>query len=508
MTRPDLADSLRVLVVDDDPSVLALLEQYLRRSGYSPLTAINGSEALAKVRDEEPDLILLDIMLPDISGHEVCARIRAERSIRQIPIVMMTAHGDREILVRCLENGADDFIRKPIDLSELKARLRAQARSLEFRQFHRDFFESFPAPLFILKADGTIEGSNHAASELLGLTGDSTNGHLLVSFVAADERDVFDRALRLAPESSAPVVIPEIRFQTGTSGARSCELEIQSLARNTRRFLVTAVDRTHRRYLESELYKTRDFLESIVQSSVDGIIAVNRKGTIVVFNEGAQRVTGYRVEDVVGRMHIAELYTEGGERDVMRKLRSPDFGGIGKLETSSYFIVGKNGEQIPVNLSASLLHDASGQEVGSVGIFQDLRERIRIEQELSGAREKLMESEKTRAMLATAGTIAHELNQPLTAITGFTLMLKERGNLDQISRNLLEKIANEAERMADTIKKITKMTKFETKQYLNNTQIVDLERSSEGGESAATRKADTRPQHRAPGKPGTNTEDG
>ncbi len=469
-----LPPQTRILVVDDDPSVLALLEQYMKRSGYAPITAATGTDALEKAVNEAPDLVLLDIMLPDISGHEVCARLRADRNIRQIPIVMMTAHGDREMVVKCLENGADDFIRKPIDLAELRARLRAQTRSLEFRHFYRDFFEAFPGPLYVLKTDGRIVTGNHAGAEMLGLAQDALAGRPLTENLIEEHRAVLLQALAVAPESRTPVIIPEICFLSATSGIRNCELQIQSVSRGADRLLVGATDRTHRRYLESELYKTRDFLESVVQSSVDGIIAVNRKGTMVVFNEGAEKITGYRAEDVVGRMHITELYAEEGGKDVMRKIRSTEYGGVGKLETSAYVIVGKGGVQIPVNLSASLLHDPSGQEIGSVGIFQDLRERIRIEQELFAAREKLIASEREQAMTELAGAASHELNQPLTTITGYVQMLAERRDLDPKVRDILDKVAAEAERMSGTIKQIGKSAKFQTKKYLNNTRIVDL----------------------------------
>ncbi len=475
MTTPPAG---RILVVDDDPSVLALLEQYLKRSGYSPVTAASGTEALDRARSEEPDLILLDIMLPDISGHDVCERLRNDRQVRQIPIVMMTAHGDRETVVRCLENGADDFIRKPIDLAELRARLRAQGRSLEFRRFYRDFFESFPGALMVVRPDGTVVSGNLAATELLGAGMDTILDQPVVKAVAEEYREVLQQALLMAPESATPVIIPEICFKTQGSGLRSCELQVQPFAKDSTRLVVTAIDRTHRRYLESELYKTRDVLDSIIQSSVDGIIAVNRKGTIVLFNDGAASITGYRPEDVIGRMHISDLYVEDGGRDVMKKLRTPGFGGVGKLETSAYVIVAKDGTQVPVNLSASLLHDSNGQEIGSVGIFQDLRERIRIEQELTAIREKLIESERERAVSELAGAASHELNQPLTAVAGNLQLILGRKDLAPDLRAVLEKLSAETDRMTAVVKQIGRSTRFQTKKYLNNTRIVDLKRQN------------------------------
>ena len=116
---------MKVLLVDDDVELLDLLTYALRRRGYRVTTAINGQEALDRFEASRPDLILLDGNIPKIDGFEVCRRIRLDGNT---PIIMLTARGDEEDIVRGLQLGADDYIVKPFSTKELTARMEAVCR--------------------------------------------------------------------------------------------------------------------------------------------------------------------------------------------------------------------------------------------------------------------------------------------------------------------------------------------------------------------------------------------
>jgi two-component system, OmpR family, response regulator MprA len=114
-----------ILVVDDDPEIVSFLRRGLIFEGYAVETACNGTEALAKIRDREPDLVILDIMMPGIDGIEVSRRLR---QVSQMPVLMLTAKGTTADKVIGLDSGADDYLVKPFEFDELLARVRALLR--------------------------------------------------------------------------------------------------------------------------------------------------------------------------------------------------------------------------------------------------------------------------------------------------------------------------------------------------------------------------------------------
>lgn len=117
-----------VLLVEDEPAQRAVLSYNLEAEGFEVLTATNGEEALTLIAETPPDLILLDWMMPHVSGIEVCRRLKARPETRAIPIIMLSARSEDVDKVRGLETGADDYVIKPYSVTELMARLRAQLR--------------------------------------------------------------------------------------------------------------------------------------------------------------------------------------------------------------------------------------------------------------------------------------------------------------------------------------------------------------------------------------------
>ena len=118
----------RVLIVEDEEALGRLLEYNLSRDGFDVSVVSDGEDALFAVREEEPDLVLLDWMLPNVSGIEICRRLRARSETAATPVIMLTARGEEEDKVRALDIGADDYLTKPFSMSELSARVRALLR--------------------------------------------------------------------------------------------------------------------------------------------------------------------------------------------------------------------------------------------------------------------------------------------------------------------------------------------------------------------------------------------
>ena len=117
-----------ILVVEDEAPLVTLLRYNLEREGFSVFEAQDGDEALNQARERKPDLVLLDWMLPLVSGIEVCRQLRRHPETRAIPIVMLTARGEQGDKLRAFDNGADDYVSKPFSPAELIARIRAVLR--------------------------------------------------------------------------------------------------------------------------------------------------------------------------------------------------------------------------------------------------------------------------------------------------------------------------------------------------------------------------------------------
>lgn len=134
MNRP------KILIVDDEAKNIKLLKAMLMADNYQCLGVLNGKEALKAANNIKPDLILLDVMMPGINGYEVCFRLKFNEKTRMIPIVMVTALKGKEDRIRSIDSGADDFISKPIDRTELLARVKSLLR---IKSYHDDLVASY-----------------------------------------------------------------------------------------------------------------------------------------------------------------------------------------------------------------------------------------------------------------------------------------------------------------------------------------------------------------------------
>jgi two-component system alkaline phosphatase synthesis response regulator PhoP len=113
----------RILVVEDDPSAIRLVSFTLEQEGYEVLTASNGLEGLRRAREDKPDLLVLDVMLPGLDGFEVCRRLRADAETAKLPVLMLSAKAQEIDKTTGLKMGADDYLAKPADPAEIVARV-------------------------------------------------------------------------------------------------------------------------------------------------------------------------------------------------------------------------------------------------------------------------------------------------------------------------------------------------------------------------------------------------
>ncbi|MDO8723126.1 MAG: PAS domain S-box protein, partial [Syntrophales bacterium] len=221
------------------------------------------------------------------------------------------------------------------------------------------------------------------------------------------------------------------------------------------------IDISERKRMEKELREANEFLTKLIESSVDGIIVSDTEGKVLIFNAGAENILGYKTDEVVGKINIRSIYPPGVAKEVMQKLRSREFGGVGKLSSFPLLFRRKDGELIECDLSASLIYDEEGTEIVSVGIFKDLRERLGIERELIHTREALLQAEKLAAMGRLTSQIAHELNNPIYGIMNTLELLKTEVPPESKRRRILELSLSETVRLSEMLRSMLSFSKPE-----------------------------------------------
>ena len=219
------------------------------------------------------------------------------------------------------------------------------------------------------------------------------------------------------------------------------------------------VDQSERKRIENKMKEALDFLDKTIQCSPNAIMAADLKGNVLIWNKGAEETLGYKAEDVIGKMKISEIYPEGLARQVMKMMRSSDYGGKGLLNAYPLLFKKQNGEDVEGSLSAVILYDENGNEIASVGILVDIGDRLKMERTLSETRQQLLHSEKLAAMGRLTSQIAHELNNPLFGIMNTLELMKTEIPPTNKRRKLLDMSISEIERLAEMLKKMLTFSK-------------------------------------------------
>jgi len=315
--------------------------------------------------------------------------------------------------------------------------------------------------IILIDEGNRIIFGNSRATELTGYS----NGELLrMKFTdllnARDRRFLAEMHDQVGLDESKRVCT-EMEILTADGKAKEAEVCI-TIARPERGMMNTYVylkDITDRKKMVNEIRRTNEFLTRLITSSGDGIIAADMKGNIIIFNEAAEELLGYRAEDVIGKINIVDLYPPGEAKEIMGQLRNEEYGGVGKLAPQQVTIVHKSGEHIPIQLSASLVYEEGGKELCSVGFFTDLRPRIQMEKELEETHLQLVSSEKMASLGKLAAGIAHEINNPLGGILIYSSLMMEELIEADARRQDLEKIVQEATRCKDIVKSLLEFSR-------------------------------------------------
>jgi PAS domain S-box-containing protein len=318
------------------------------------------------------------------------------------------------------------------------------------KEYYRKVLDSLGRRLFVVSPDLEVLAGNRPATKK---GGPEVVGKKCYEYFYGED----------APCSSCPVpeVLtsgrPIVRRMTDTDGGQGQSQCLQATpifdGDEIEAVTVLDIDLVHLHHLETELTRSNAFLRNLIMSSVDGIIASDMTGGILIFNEAASQISGYTIDEALTSLNIRNFYPGDGAREVMRKLRSDEYGGKGKLNSCEVDYQRKDGSIFQIRLSAAIVYDGD-QEVASVGFFYDLREKIEMEKKLEKTRTQLLQAEKMASLGKLAAGVAHQLNNPLGGITLYAQLMMEEYPLEDTAKEDLKRIIDDAERCRDTVREL------------------------------------------------------
>ncbi|HEJ84159.1 MAG TPA: PAS domain S-box protein, partial [Desulfobacteraceae bacterium] len=397
----------------------------------------------------------------------------------------MTGEGNRifeEIMATPILNDAAEIVQVIEGIRDVTRRVGLQEEVRRNKEYLENIIVNSSDMIITTDLQGKVVTFNPGAEHMLGYTQEEVLGTDIEALWKAPEE-----RRRLMAEVKARGFVNN--YPTTLIGKDDQEVEISlSLAelRDSEGHVlgtvgiskdVTEENRLRRKLIEREmeLRKANDFMNKIIQSSPDAIMATDMKGNIIIWNQAAEETLGYRATDVIGKMNIDRIYPPGTAKRVMQMMRSPEHGPVGKLRSYPMVYVRQDGEVVEGNLSSAIIYDADGVETASVGIFVDLEERLNMERKLRQTQEQLLQSEKLAAMGRLTSQIAHELNNPLYGIMNTLELLKTEISPQNKRRKILEMALSETERLSEMLRKMLSFSKpdEETKQPSDINNILD-----------------------------------
>jgi len=418
------------------------------------------------------EVVLLDARYPGVDTWE---------TLRGKPLLLLIDEDQS----RVMDELANDIMFRPARSRELLARLerlRARGPLDDLRRQYATTFASMAPGIVVLDPSLKMVFANSRSYEIVGHRAETLASDDIAQVVSASD-------LPRVRETIAHKQYPhrmDIHLVRRDGSKIICSASFAPLIGAEDHTVISFEDVTELRETEQELIKTMEFLESLIDASVDAIIATDMEQRVVLFNPSAERISGRHVSDVLGKINLEDLLGRASAELVTQRILAPEHGGEGRLEPTMLDLLDIHGARIPVQLSASIIYE-QGEPSAIVLIFADLRDRIRVEERLAEAQKKLAFTEKQGVLAELAGTAAHELNQPLTSMMAYAELLLRQSEPESNGAKAARVLIGEAERMAEIVRKIGKITRYETTSYVGHQRIFDLDRASDASGEPGTK---------------------
>ena len=301
----------KILVVDDEPWNLELMEAYLS-SDYELIMATNGVEALEKVKDFEPDVILLDVLMPKMDGYQTCEILKKDDSTKFIPVVLVTALSEKEDKIKGIESGADEFLSKPVDMLELKTRVHSllklkqqQDMVRKERDTAQKYLDVAGVMILIIDNNQNIVEINKKGKTILECSEEDLIGkNYFDNFISVEDRKLkmkcFEEFQSDLKNDICPVFEMPIITRSGQKKVLSWNaIRLKDKIGNTTGILCSGEDITTRKIAEEEVKKANEHLNLLIRISPIATIVLDSEQNIVTANEKAAKLLGYANDEMI-----------------------------------------------------------------------------------------------------------------------------------------------------------------------------------------------------------------
>ena len=425
-----------IMVVEDDEPNLKLLSAILAKAGYQVRPAGDGESALRSVRAKLPDLLLLDVNLPGMTGIEVCRRLKADPETNDFPVIFLSALGETELKVQALDAGGIDYITKPLGISEVLARInthlnmhRLQRESIQSHAFLQTIIDALPEPTLVVNLDRTIALANLAALHGANLDKDGSPPPKTCFEAAHNRETVCDGSEHVCPldevvRTRKPSVVTHTHYGPEGNATLSeiTAAPILDQAGEVRQIVESIRDVTERRLAEREIVDLAKFPSEnpnpVLRIAGDGTVLYrNAPGTVLLkawgWEEG--KPLGGRWSEVVADVLQAD------------KVRVDESEHEGRTYALTFTPVAEAGYVNIYALDVTEQRQAEREirEAQEQLLQQQRHETERVEEQLAEARDELIRKARLAAIGQVSGSIAHDLRNPLGSVRNAVYYLKQ-----------------------------------------------------------------------------------